>query len=117
VANTSSADKYTDPMYCTPTGANKPGVTPPAALMSGSTSAYCALQNLPVKTGANPTLKPETSQTFSLGVVGSPVENSLVSADIWRVTMANMIGQMNQAVIFQNNLTQYFIRDTSGKLL
>ena len=117
VANTSTTDKYTDPLYCTTTGTNKTGVTPPAALMTGSTSAYCALQNLPVKSGANPTLKPETSQTFSLGVVGSPVENSLVSADIWRVTMANMIGQMNQAVIFQNNLTQYFIRDASGKLL
>jgi iron complex outermembrane receptor protein len=117
VPNTTTADKYSDPLYCTPAGANKAGVTPPAANIPGSTSAYCALQNMPVKSGANPTLKPETSQTISLGVVGSPVENSLISADVWRVSMENMIAQMNQAVIFQNNLTQYFIRDASGKLL
>ena len=117
VANTSTSDKYTDPVYCNTAGGNKTGVTPPAINMTGSTAAYCTLQGLPVKSGANPGLKPETSQTFSLGVVGSPVENSLLSADIWRVTMANMIGQMNQSIIFRDNLTQYFVRDASGKLL
>ena len=113
VPNTTTADKYTDSTYCNASGGVKTGVTLPA----GQTSTYCTLQSLPVKSGANTTLKPETSQTFSLGVVGSPVENSLLSADIWRVTMANMIGQMNQAIIFRDNLSRYYVRDATGALL
>ena len=118
VANTTSSDKYTDPAYCNAAGGLKTGLTAPATNMTGTTTAYCNLQSLPVMTGANRNLKPETSQSFSLGVVGSPVENSLVSADLWRVTMTNMIGQMNQAIIFRDNLTQYLVRDPkTGQLL
>jgi iron complex outermembrane receptor protein len=47
-----------------------------------------------VLTGGNPHLRPETADTFTAGIVLTPLSNILFSADYWRIKVKQFIGNV-----------------------
>ncbi len=78
----------------------------------------CQRQSLPYRTGGNPTLKPETSEQGTLGVVFQPMADLQVYADWWQVKLDDRIRSLSPTfmitnyALFRNN----FIRDASGNV-
>jgi outer membrane receptor protein involved in Fe transport len=55
----------------------------------GNISAQTAVN---VLTGGNPKLKPETADTVTVGIVLTPLNNLLFSADYWRIKVKQFVG-------------------------
>jgi iron complex outermembrane recepter protein len=47
-----------------------------------------------VLTGGNPHLRPETANTYTAGIVLTPLSNMLFSADYWRIKVKQFIGNV-----------------------
>jgi iron complex outermembrane receptor protein len=105
---------YNDPVLC-PGGAVG-GNTNGTALPGYIPTTVCAAK-LPINTGANPSVGPEKSKTFNLGIVLTPTPSLLVSLDYWNVRMTDAIGQMAQDTLFKPEYASLFIRDPQTKTL
>jgi iron complex outermembrane receptor protein len=105
---------YNDPLLCP--GGVIGGNTNGTALPGYIPTTVCAAK-LPINTGANPSIGPEKSKTFNLGIVLTPTRSLLVSLDYWNVRMTDAIGQMAQDTLFQPAYSSVFIRDPKTNTL
>ncbi|NOZ42991.1 MAG: TonB-dependent receptor, partial [Alphaproteobacteria bacterium] len=56
--------------------------------------------------GGNPKLSPETADTYTLGIVATPIDNLQFSIDYWDIRMTNVIGVLDpELAITQCGLT------------
>ena len=68
-------------------------------------AAYCLPYFATTRSYANPNLKPETSENFSLGLTLRPHENFQAAVNYYVITKENVIGQPNTSVAFQAYLS------------
>jgi iron complex outermembrane receptor protein len=98
------------------------------ATAQGSNYASCAstiqggiakANNLPIRTSSNPLLKPETSRTYTLGMVFEPAKNVNMSLDYWHVTLNNVINALPMSAVAANPAaySSLFARDANNNLL
>lgn len=73
------------------------GVT---ALQYGTVTASPASQYNGIF-GGNPLLDPETADTWSVGVIASPVDNLTVRLDYWDITLENAVGSWGPEFIIE----------------
>jgi iron complex outermembrane receptor protein len=52
--------------------------------------------------GGNPTLKPEKSKQYNVGVVWQPIKQASISVDYWNVKIDDVINVISADTIFQN---------------
>jgi iron complex outermembrane receptor protein len=97
-----------DPIQCATFNANNPA---------------CSFQFTTV-TGGNPNLKPETSQTITLGTVIEPVKNLTLDLDSFWIYLQNQIavGGLSYAYILQNAQTateyaNFVTRNAAGQIV
>ena len=78
---------------------------------------YCG-EKFVTKVGGNPDLKPEKSRQYSLGVVLSPLDGLVASADWWRIKRTDVITVLspNQVLVNYGKLGQYVIRKPDGTI-
>jgi iron complex outermembrane recepter protein len=83
-------------------------ITDPCAGVPSASAAQCALTGVSaaqygniapqsavnVLTGGNPHLRPETANTYTAGIVLTPLSNMLFSADYWRIKVKQFIGNV-----------------------
>jgi iron complex outermembrane receptor protein len=83
--------------------------------VNGTTKA----NNLPTRTSSNPLLKPETSKTFTLGVVFEPAKDLNLSFDYWHIGMNNVINALPMTAVAANPAaySNLFVRDANNNLL
>jgi len=77
---------------------------PPCATGAYTTvfsSLNCVSQGLSV-TGGNPSLKPETSQNFDIGVILEPIDHLGISIDFYRINIQNEIQTIASQTIYSN---------------
>jgi iron complex outermembrane receptor protein len=86
---TNTANAYDDPVLC-PGGNPVPGADP----------ARDCNQQFNSQGGGNKNLKPETSDSYSFGVVFDVANNVSVSADYWNTTVKGTIGIIPETSIF-----------------
>jgi iron complex outermembrane receptor protein len=99
--------KYADPATCNMV----------TLKLLANPAVACPTSVLAVRAGANRDLISETSQTITYGVVGSPVENSLLSMDVWRISMNHQLAQLAVANIMTNpGLYQFIKRNADGTI-
>lgn len=82
-----------DPVLC-------PGGVPNTAA-GGVASRDCASQ-VQVQQGGNPSLKPEKSKTFTIGVAVEPLNNLTFSVDYWDIRLKEQINAIDQSSILAN---------------
>ena len=119
---TPSTQRWDDPLLCpsaTPSQPNTGSVTtdPRYAGLNLDPATVCNT-TLPILTGANPSLDPEKSRTFTAGVVIEPVKNAMVSFDFWDIRMKGTIAQQTEDTIF-GDVAKYqnlFVRLPDGRL-
>jgi outer membrane receptor protein involved in Fe transport len=91
---------FTDPCagIPDPTGAGGPTASQAQCARTGVTPAqynHIAPQSsINVVTGGNPNLKPETSDSVTMGFVLTPLPNILFSADYWRIKVKQFVGSL-----------------------
>jgi iron complex outermembrane receptor protein len=97
-----SFEFYTDPCDARQAGAGNPACTavvPPGFIQLGQGNVPCAGQpcqtNNPFVSGSNPDLQPETSESWTAGVVWSPqwVEGLDLNLDWYKVSIESVISQ------------------------
>ena len=66
---------------------------------SSTVSGTTKQNNLPIRTGSNPTVKPETSKTYTLGMVFEPAKDLNMSLDYWRVSLDNVINAFPMSAV------------------
>lgn len=67
--------------------------------------AYCATVSLPVTTAANPNLKAETSDSYTLGLVYEPVREFSIGIDYYNITTDDVIATRSNQTILNNENT------------
>ncbi|TDP61268.1 TonB-dependent receptor [Roseateles toxinivorans] len=92
----SSSNFYTDPLRCIN------GVGP-----------GCKPGPMPIRSGGNPFLKPETSKQFSLGVAVDPGLGFYATVDYWKIEKNDVISQLSESLIGSNfaYISKYVTRD------
>lgn len=96
IANTFTTDSYNDPVLC-PTG------TPVGGAPDSVVCDQQVQQRLsgPAATGKPvDSLKPEESETFSVGFVFEPTTNLFFSVDYWNIKIENLISTVPEQAIF-----------------
>jgi iron complex outermembrane recepter protein len=80
------------------------------------TNPNCSLTSIPGVSGSNPNLKPETSKSFTLGVIVEPVDNISVAVDYYDIKRTNEISSLDTEYLLANeNLyPKYVTRDSTG---
>ncbi|MBF6023426.1 TonB-dependent receptor plug domain-containing protein [Lysobacter niastensis] len=68
-------------------------------------------------TVGNSDLDPERTRSYNLGFVLSPLANTSVSVDYYRIKLDNLIGTNNTTAIVNRNDPSDVIRDANGKLV
>jgi len=78
----------------------------------------CSIAGLDYYVSGYPDLKPETSRQASLGMVFAPMRGLSVSADLWRVSLADRIRTLTIGDVVSNYglFSQNFIRDANGNI-
>ena len=91
-----------------------------AAGGSSETSPECRQQEINSKSGGNPSLQPETSTSYNLGVVVDVTEELSATVDYWSLEIENQIGSLAIQEILDaeaiGNLTNLVIRNSEGTL-
>lgn len=87
---TFTANSYDDPVLC-------PGGTVNKAA-GGIASRDCG-QQVQAKIGGNPSLKPETSETWTLGMVFQPNKDFQMSIDYWNIALKDKIDAFPETAI------------------
>ncbi|MCV2419714.1 TonB-dependent receptor plug domain-containing protein [Paucibacter sp. DJ2R-2] len=92
----SSSNFYSDPLRCVN------GVGP-----------GCKPGPIPIRSGGNPFLKPETSKQASLGAAFEPGMGVLATVDYWRIQKDDVISQLSESLIGSNfaYISRYVTRD------
>lgn len=91
---TFAAGAVNDPLLC------PGGVVNTAA--GGVASRDCGAQ-VQVQNGGNPTLKPEKSKTFTVGLAFEPIKNLTMSADYFNIKLKDQINAIDQISILANS--------------
>jgi iron complex outermembrane receptor protein len=86
---TNTAEPWDDPRLC-PNGTAVPGANP---------NLVCNQQQN-IRSGGSLTVQPETSRTFSAGVVFEPTRTLTISADYWDIRLKEQIGTLPEQTIF-----------------
>ncbi|MES2152734.1 MAG: TonB-dependent receptor [Pseudomonadota bacterium] len=78
---------------------------------------YCG-EKFTTKIGGNPGLQPEKSRQLSFGIVVSPADWIVASADFWRIKRSNVITVLSPNDVLANyaELKQYVIRNADGTI-
>jgi len=75
-----------------------PTASPAQCALSGVTATQYGTiapqSTVNVVTGGNPNLKPETANTYTMGVVLTPLTNVLFTADYWRIKVKQFVGSL-----------------------
>lgn len=80
--------------------------TDPVRCNLGVTSA-CSPGSVALITSPNPTLKPEKSTSFTLGMVWDPLPKTSITADLWQIERTNEINQgTTSAAIAAGNVSR-----------
>ncbi len=81
------------------------------------TNPNCSL-TVPGTSGSNPNLKPETSKSFTLGVVVEPADNVSIAVDYYDIKRRNEISSLDVEYLLANEslYPKYTIRDATGAL-
>jgi len=111
-------DLYSAQAYTNTPIVNDP-VTCPGGVPTGAAINNCKAQ-FQTLAGGNPTLQPEKSKGWTLGLLFEPTRQLSFGVDLWWIRMRNQIGSIpattlvdpTQYAIFQ----QYFHRDATGHL-
>jgi len=90
-----AANSYDDPVLC------PGGVVNTAA--GGIASRDCGMQ-VQTKIGGNPSLKPETSTTMTVGMVFQPTKNFQMSIDYWKIALKDKIDSFPEAAIMADSV-------------
>ncbi len=86
---TNTAEPWDDPVLCAG-GTAVPGANP---------NLVCNQQQN-IRSGGSLGLEPETSRTYSVGIVLEPTRNLTVSADYWDIKLEDEIGELTEQTIF-----------------
>ncbi len=86
---TNTAEPWDDPRLC-PNGTAVPGANP---------NLVCDQQQN-IRSGGSLDVQPETSRTFSAGVVFEPTRSLTVSADYWDIRLEDQISELAEQTIF-----------------
>ena len=86
---TNTAEPWDDPVLC-PNGSAVPGANP---------NLVCNQQQN-IRSGGSLNLEPETSRTFSAGVVFEPTRSMTISADYWDIKLKDQISELAEQTIF-----------------
>lgn len=119
-----------DPCAGSDPAAANPNATLAGCANSGVTAAQYgkipAASSFNQLTGGNPRLKPETADTFTAGIVLTPVDwarNLIVSADYWRIKINQYIGSLASVDSLNNCIASgapvycsLVVRDANGSL-
>lgn len=87
---TYSANSYNDPLLC-------PGGVVNAA--AGGVESRDCDQQVQAQIGGNPNLKPETSTTFTLGMVFQPTKDFQFSVDYWNIELKDQISAFPESAV------------------
>jgi iron complex outermembrane recepter protein len=81
------------------------------------TNPNCSLQ-VPGTSGSNPNLKPETSKSFTLGVIVEPVDNISIALDYYNIKRTNEISALDIEYLLANEklYPKYVNRDGTGAI-
>jgi iron complex outermembrane receptor protein len=74
-------------------------------------AAACSAGQVAIITSPNSQLKPETSQSYTMGIVFDPTPKTSITADLWQITRKNEINQ--ETAIDAINLG-HVVRDAGG---
>lgn len=84
----------------------------PVRCAAGVASA-CSAASVAIITSPNPALKPETSQSYSLGIVFDPTPKTSITADLWQITRKN---EINQETAGDAIAAGHVVRDPGGAI-
>jgi iron complex outermembrane receptor protein len=128
-ATSTAAYAINDPLLC-PNGVPQTGMSGYnsgatsqgqnyASCASSTVNGHTANNNLPIRTSSNPDLKPETSKTFTFGMVFEPAKNVNMSLDYWHINLDNVINALPMSAVAANPAaySNLFARDSSNNLL
>ena len=105
---TNTAEPWDDPVLC-PNGTAVPGANP---------NLVCNQQQN-IRSGGSMDLEPETSRTFSAGVVFEPTRSLTLSADYWDIKLEDQINTLAEQTIFgdyQKYQNLFFYNDAGNRL-
>ncbi|QYF94239.1 TonB-dependent receptor [Massilia sp. PAMC28688] len=88
---TNTAQPFDDPVLC-------PGGTP----VPGANPSLACDQQQNIREGGNPNVQPETSRTYSAGIVLEPMRNVTASADFWDIRLKDQINAIAEQTLFEN---------------
>lgn len=114
-ANTTTAAKWDDPVLC-PGGT--PGVAGTGKPLAGYVASAVCNTTLPKQTGSNPSLVPETSRGYTLGMVIEPTKTLTMSFDYWNIRMKHMLANLPEQVYFLDPVkyASLFVRNADGTI-
>jgi iron complex outermembrane receptor protein len=105
---TNTSDNYDDPRLC-PGGVEVPNANP---------NIVCGQQQF-IRQGGNPSLGPEHSRNYTLGVVFEPTSNLTMSVDYWNIKVKDLIQPLAEQIIF-GDFAKYqnlFVYNAAGDTL
>lgn len=107
-SKTNTGSSYNDPFRCDPNG--------------NQSAAACKEdpQQLYIRQGGNPNLKPEKTWSTSIGMVVEPVKTVTLSADLWTTAIKDRIGAVGESVLFDpanwNKYRDRFVAKPDGSI-
>ena len=106
---------FNDPVRCPGSVNNQPPGGAPVA--GASKSDNCGVQFLRLQ-GGNKSLKPETSNNWTLGFVLEPMTDVSASLDFWWIRLKHQIGGLDDSTIFADpaKYAGLFVRAPDGSL-
>ena len=114
-SNATTSVAMDDPVLC-------PSATPSIAgtgkALAGYTASIVCNAKQPKQTGANPSLVPEKSKSFTFGLALEPVSGATVSVDYWKITMSDMLANLPESAYTTDPMKylNLFIRNPDGTL-
>jgi iron complex outermembrane receptor protein len=91
--------------------------------VSGAQYGHIPAGNVNVLVGGNPNLKPETADSYTYGLVLTPVRNFLFAVDYWRIKVKQYVGNVSAAYTLPTCLANgdptycsLIVRDANGSL-
>ena len=114
-ANTTTSAAMDDPLLCP---SATPNISGTGKAVAGQISSVVCNAKQPLRTGANANLKPEKSQTFTIGTVIQPNKSTIFSVDYWHINMSDMLASVPQAAFMSSPgaYSNLFVRNADGSL-
>jgi iron complex outermembrane receptor protein len=105
---TNTANTWDDPVLC-----------PGGKAVAGANPNLVCDQQQNIQQGGNKNLKPETSNTYSVGIVIEPTPAFTASVDLWQISLKDQINAIDESTIF-GDYAKYkdrFVYSADGKSL